>query len=81
MNTTQDWQSLYRVALLETDWTKMEERVRTAESAISQRKRQLSLDHGGSPEENQSIENALRGLEVLRKEALRWSGSKPAGTD
>ena len=55
MNTSQDWQSLYRVALLETDWTKMEERVRTAESAISQRKRQLSLDHGGSPEENQSI--------------------------
>lgn len=81
MNTSQDWQSLYSAALLEAYWTKIEERVRAAESAISERKRQFSLDHGGTPEENQSIENALRGLDVLRKEALRWSGSKPVVTD
>jgi integrase len=66
MNTSQG-QRLYRVALLETDWTKMQERI-WAESAISERKHQLSVNHGVTLEENLSIENALRGLDVLRKE-------------
>ena len=60
----------------------MEERVGAAEKAVIERKRQFSLAHNdGAAEENQSLENALRGLDVLRKEALRWSGSKPVGTN
>ena len=34
--TSYSWQESYQAALLETDWTKMQERVQTAESEIHQ---------------------------------------------
>ena len=30
------------------------------------------MNHGGTPEENQAIQNALNGLNILRKEAAEW---------
>jgi hypothetical protein len=36
--TSYSWQESYQAALLETDWTKMQERVQTAESEIHQRR-------------------------------------------
>lgn len=81
MNTSQDWQSLYRVALLENDWTKMEELVRAAEMAIIERKRQFSLDHGGLLRRTSHSKTRCVVLMSLRKEALQWSGSKPVGTN
>ena len=66
------WHEVYKAALLETDWSKIEERIEAAEAALHARKHEFSLNHGGEPEENQAIEGALRGLSVLRDEAARW---------
>ncbi len=67
------WFEFYKAALLETDWSKMPERIQTAEAALRQRKHEFDVDHGGSPEENQAIDDALRGLTVLRNDSSKWS--------
>ena len=74
---TSDWQKLYQAAILETDWSKIEERIRVVDSAISARLHEFSVDHGGTPEENQRLKDALNGLSVLRREVMAWK-SKPA---
>jgi hypothetical protein len=73
MTATYTWHEVYKAALLETDWSKMPERIRAAEAALTQRKREFELNHGGTPEENQAIADALRGLTVLRNDAAKWS--------
>ena len=65
---TSDWQKLYQAAILETDWSKIVERIRVVDSAISARLHEFSVDHGGTPEENQRLKDALNGLSVLRRE-------------
>jgi hypothetical protein len=77
--TEYKWHGVYHAALLETDWAKMEERIQRAEASLHERKREFDMDHGGTPEENQAIEDALRGLDVLRTEVATWQGSKRAG--
>lgn len=72
MTMTYNWHESYRAALLETDWTRMQERVKAAEADISERQRVLSMDHGGTPEERQAIADAINGMKVLRKEAAEW---------
>jgi hypothetical protein len=81
MTTTYPWHEFYKAAVLETDWSRMEERIRVAESAIRERQHELSLelDHGGSPEEIQGINDALRNLSVLRKDAALVSRPSPEG--
>ena len=37
MTTNYSWHDFYKAALLETDWTKVEERIQTAESEIQKR--------------------------------------------
>lgn len=69
---THNWYESYRAAILETDWTKMQERLQTAESEIHDRQRVLSLDHQGTPEERQSIADALHGITHLKKEISDW---------
>jgi hypothetical protein len=76
---TSEWEKLYKEAILETDWSKMEERIQAADSAISARLHEFSINHGGTPEENQLIQDALSGLSVLRREVAEWHGSKRAG--
>jgi len=51
----------------------MEERIQAAKSVLTKRKEQLSLDHGGTQQENQAIEEAIRSLDILRKDAVSWS--------
>ena len=70
--TSYYWQESYQAALLETDWTKMQERVQTAESEIHKRRLVLSQDHGGTPEERDALVNAMGGLRVLRMDAAYW---------
>ena len=70
--TAYRWSELYKAALLETDWTKMEERIQAVENALHERTQEFALDHGGSPDESQAIEDALRGLSVLRGEVSAW---------
>src|SRR5438876_11366748 len=67
-----DWQGSYQAALLETDWTKMQERIQTAESAIHKRRPELSQDHGGTQEEREALVNAMSGLGVLRMNVASW---------
>ena len=66
------WYESYEVVVLETDWMKMHERIQSAESKINDRKRALSQDHGGTPEEKQAIANALSALGTLRTEVADW---------
>jgi len=70
--TSYSWQESYQAALLETDWTKMQDRVQTAESEIHQRRLVLSQDHGGTDEERVALVNAMSGLRVLRKNIASW---------
>jgi hypothetical protein len=67
-----DWEKLYKEAILETDWSKIENLIQAAESAIGARLHDFSLDHGGTPEENQRLRDALSGLSVLRGEVVAW---------
>jgi hypothetical protein len=86
MTTEYVWHAAYKAAILETDWTKMQERLQTAESEIRKRQHVFSMDHGGTPEERQAIAEALRGLESLREEVANWenrpvSDDSPTATD
>ena len=73
MTTTPEWHELYKVALLETDWSKMDERIRAAEAAIQARKHEFDLNHGGTADENRAIMDAIRSLNILRTEAAAWT--------
>lgn len=67
------WYEPYELAVLETDWeNKIENRIDAAESAIRERQRILSLDHEGTPEEQQSLLDTLNGLKSLREDVARW---------
>jgi hypothetical protein len=72
MDTEYSWQELYRTALLETDWWRIEEEIQVAENGIRARLHEFDLNHGGTPEENQAIEDALNGLNILRQEVATW---------
>ena len=79
MNTEHEWERLYRIAVLETDWSKMDEHIHAVENGIKARLHEFSLNHGGSPEENQAIVEALKRLDTLRSDVARWQESKRAG--
>jgi hypothetical protein len=70
--TSYSWQESYQAALLETDWTKMQDRVQAAESEIHKRRLVLSQDHSGTPEEREALVNAMSGLRMLRMDAASW---------
>ena len=83
MNAEQTWHQLYQAAALETDWSKMEDRIQAAETAIKHRMQELNLDHGGTPEENLAVLATLQKLNGLRGELALWrerkdgSGTRP----
>ena len=72
MTTTYKWHEAYKAALLETDWSQMDQRIRGAEASIQKRKNELALDHGGTREEVYAIEEAMRSLNILKAEAASW---------
>ena len=65
--TKYKWQELYATAMLETDWSKIEDKIQAADNGIRARLHEFSMNHGGTPEENQAIEDAMNGLDVLRR--------------
>ena len=67
-----EWQKPYHKALLETDWSKIEERIHAAEAAMKGKLQEFSLNHGGTPEENHAIEDAMNALNVLKREVNDW---------
>ena len=72
IQTRYGWQVLYATALLETDWSKIEAKIQVAEQGIKTRLHEFSMTHGGTLEENQAIEDALSGLNALRKDVAAW---------
>jgi hypothetical protein len=78
--TSYSWRDSYRAALLETDWTKIQERIQTAESEIHNRRLMLVQDHGGTSEEREALVSALSGLGVLRMDAASWLERNRPGT-
>ncbi len=66
------WCDFYKAALLESDWTKVKERIQLAESEIHKRRLALSKDHSGTQEERDALVSALNGLKVLRADVDAW---------
>jgi hypothetical protein len=73
VETKNSWQEIYESALLETDWLTIEEKIQLAENGIRARLHEFSINHGGTRDENQAIEDALNGLDILRKEVAAWA--------
>jgi len=71
--STYKWHEVYKDALLETDWSRMEERIQAALAAIQNRKHEFAMNHGGTPEESQAMTDAIKSLSVLRTELESWS--------
>jgi hypothetical protein len=79
LDTKYDWQELYQAAVLETDWMKIDEKIQAAANGIKVRLHEFSMRTRGTPEERQAIEDALHGLDSLRKEVAVWQESERAG--
>jgi hypothetical protein len=78
MTATFKWHEFYNTAVLETDWSQMDARIQVAEDAMKARLNEFSLNHGGTPEENQAIVDCLNKLNILRAEVASWRGSQRA---
>ena len=66
------WYESYKNAILETDWTKRQERIVSAASEMQRRLPVLHMDHGGTTKERQAIANAIAGMKILLREATEW---------
>lgn len=62
------WQELYEAAVLETDDERLAKRLHAAKAGIDIRLQELQMDRQETREERQAISDALRGLNVLRRE-------------
>jgi hypothetical protein len=82
MDSRPDWRTLYYLAVLETDWSKMEGHVREIEAAIAQKLEALFADRGGTLEdrlrEQRAIAETQQKLILLRRDVARWRESKSA---
>ena len=76
---TYKWQASYQAAVLETDWTKMQERLQKAVSEIHNRRLALSQDHGGTAEEREALVDAMSSLQSLRKDVAVWLERQKSG--
>jgi hypothetical protein len=65
--TYQDWQELYRAALLELRPEELRLRIEAAEAAIHQRLRELQMSDEAFGDEHHAIADALRGLRTLAR--------------
>ena len=65
----QDWEKLYRAALIEPDRSKLLRRVEDTEAAILKRSRSLSKSPTNSGKEREAITRALHILSLLRAKA------------
>jgi hypothetical protein len=63
------WQEIYQRAMLETDRSKLWERIESAQTSIDRRLQEINAGHD-SVEERRAIRDALAGLKVLRREVL-----------
>lgn len=80
VTTNYSWHDSCKAPLLESDWTKIEERILKAESEIRRRRIVLSQDHAGTQEERAALVNAMNGLKVLRGDAASWHEKRVGST-
>ena len=64
------WEEIYEAAILETDFSRLPERVKAAQNAIDSRMQEMQQDHQGTPAERAAIQSALAGIRILKREAL-----------
>ncbi len=69
VNVKQDWEKLYRAAIIESDRSKLLQRVEDAEAAILERSRCLAKSPANSGKEQEAITRALHILSLLRASA------------
>lgn len=63
----QEWEKLYRTAVLESDRSKMAQRIEDAQAAILGRERRLAKSPAGHEKEYETIRRALHILSLLRE--------------
>ena len=64
------WEENYLAAILETDDAKLPERIGKAYAAIASRRQELDSGHLGTPDEQEALRDALKGLRILSKERI-----------
>jgi hypothetical protein len=64
-NVKQDWEKLYRAAIIESDRSKVPKRIENTEAAIRKRSRRLSKIPAHSEKEREAITRALHILSLL----------------
>jgi IS5 family transposase len=69
MANSYNWQEQYHAALIETDDSKLMDRILAAQAAINSRVREMQAKRDGTLEERQALADAVSGLQILRKEA------------
>lgn len=67
----ENWEEVYKLAVLEVDGGKMPERISAARNAISGRLREMEGDTDHHEERNR-LEHALNALKVLTTESQAW---------
>ncbi len=66
----QEWEKLYRAAVLEFDRGKLGQRIEEAQAAILGRERRLAKSQAGHEKEYEAISRALHILSLLRQVGL-----------
>lgn len=69
--TREDWEEVYRLAVLEVDGWKMPERISAAENAIKGRLQRMERDRDHQ-EERARLEFALNALRIVTTESNAW---------
>ena len=64
------WEEIYEAAVLETDFSRLPERIKAAQAAIDSRMQEMQGDHNGTPAERAAIQSALAGIRILKREVL-----------
>lgn len=70
MNLDYEWQRPYVAAVLETDRSKLSQRIAEAHARIQVRVQELNQDHRGKTEERLAIDFALNALKLLSQEIV-----------
>ncbi len=77
MTLTHAWQEQYRAALIELSPERLGPRIAEAETAIRQRISQLKQTDAATQEEMRSLDDALRGLQVLERTECKPLSAAP----
>lgn len=62
------WETVYQAAILETERSRLPDRISAAQTAINSRIDQIQQDHQSTPEERDAIASALAGIRILKEE-------------